>query len=79
MGKRRSAEFVAAWQEASSPEEVAAKFGVKVSSACMRAAAYRKRGIPLKIMKPGPKKGSPGPVLKVAELAELARRLAPPS
>ena len=43
-------DFVRAWQSSSSMQEIAEKIGIKYNAVATRGAAYRKRGIQLKIL-----------------------------
>lgn len=54
MAKRRidPRKFVEAWQTSSSAQEVAEKTGLAAKTCTSRASYYRKKGVPLKHMKP---------------------------
>ncbi len=65
-------DFVKAWQTCGSLSEVAAKLGMKEVSASVRAAHYRKRGIPLRRFT-----DQQGVPVDVKSLTALAKKLAP--
>lgn len=62
-------EFITIWQKADSPEEVMEKTGLSYNRVTAKAVYYRRRGIPLKKFRSGPKG------LDIDYLADLARRL----
>ncbi len=45
-------EFIKVWQEASSSTEVARKLNMKARAVWQRVQRYRKKGVPLKDLKP---------------------------
>ena len=47
--------FIKVWQNSDTPDEVAKKFESKKEKMSALASIYRKKGIPLKRMKKGPK------------------------
>lgn len=53
MSKPTPKEFVKAWQESSSLEEVARKLGMKPKTVHSRASFYKRKGVPLKKMRGG--------------------------
>lgn len=48
--------FVTIWQKAENTDEVVRQTGLKRTTAIQMAAQYRKRDVPLKLMRKGPNK-----------------------
>lgn len=63
-------DFIKAWQESSTKQEVSEKLGIDIGPVASRGAMYLRKGVPLKNLPPVGQ-----PAHNWAELAEYARSL----
>ncbi len=64
-------DFVSAWQRSKTTKEVAEKTGMTVQYCTMRAARFRKLGVPLKMLR---KRPTPIDVTALTKLAKSLNR-----